>query len=163
MLRDKIEELSLHRSENRACRNVSSLSEKSGLLEKRRARVFFYRRCIIYHFTSVFTNVVDLHSWKRGKRKEKKKMSAIGGKSIRRVNDNLHLRHGLCIMVVKWSFPFEILYLHVQVRLFLNNEKTWMIIRTLITCCMGTVTYWFLQTSLMYFHYLETRVKSFNL
>lgn len=34
MLRDKIEELSLHRSENRACRNVSSLSEKSGLLEK---------------------------------------------------------------------------------------------------------------------------------
>lgn len=38
-----------------------------------------------------------------------------------------------------------------------------MIIRTLITCCMSTVTYWFLQTSLMYFHYLETRVKSFNL
>lgn len=38
-----------------------------------------------------------------------------------------------------------------------------MVVRQRNNMLQGTVTYWFLQTSLMYFHYLRTRVKSFNL
>lgn len=74
MLRDKIEELSLHRSENRACRNVSSLSEKSGLLEKRRARIFFLPKM---HHLSLHERVYERSGFaflkkRKKKRKEKK-------------------------------------------------------------------------------------------
>lgn len=72
MLRDKIEELSLHQSENRACRNVSSLSEKSGLLEKR--RVFFLPKM---HHLSLHERVYERSGFaflkkRKKKRKEKK-------------------------------------------------------------------------------------------